>query len=237
VACALARRAFNFGFLAFAIVAFLKIPGVATRFVESLEADGACAGKSIVSGLTLAISEMNRSSSEVAAGAQIHRQRMGAVLGPTICAKRFQIEAGGTTPIKLADQLIATLRPLEKKTPKFTSSVDGAHAHIQAYNVWLRRFVAELGYAEKEPYVLLHILRKHIIAETIGVALGHMPDGVIEAETSLDSFSSSSWLRKGDSMARLRELVPSEAEYLRSLGEILRPWQLSLPCFVCSDSI
>ena len=57
----------------------------------------------------------SRSSQAKRAGSQVHRQRVGAIMGPTIVRRRFLVDAGGGAPVKHMQKLMSDLEPLEKK--------------------------------------------------------------------------------------------------------------------------
>lgn len=163
-------------------------------------------------------------------------------MGPTICAKRFRIDQGGSVPLKFMEGLLNQLAPLEKKIPKLTlQSLDApaAAAYMSKTKEWLSAFVSQLGYQQDDSYLPLHILRKFIIVQTILAQRKRGPDTPAEAVQSLQEFSSVFWLSKTDTMSKLRGLVPDEAEYLSYFSGVLRPWQLLDPYvfvvfFVCA---
>ena len=180
------------------------------------------------------IAGTNRAAAEQAAGAQLHRQRMGAIMGPTTCKKRFQLhnDASGNTCVELLQAMLKDLKPLAKEVPKAFDSPESAKTHIAAFKVWLKKLMSMLGYETDGGYVELHILRKYIFVQAIKAQQNELPDGVGDigsAMSFLNSFSCIHWFPKTETMASLRSLVPDEAEYLTSLGGVMRPWQLRGP--------
>ena len=129
--------------------------------------------------------------------------------------------------MKFMQNLLDKLQESEAATPKFKADRASAFNHIDKYKVWLRSFMQELGYATEDAYLELHILRKHIIVQTIAAQQGKYPSNVKEAVRCLDEFSSKQWFGTHETMATLRKLVPDQAEYLTAMGGVCRPWQLS----------
>lgn len=171
----------------------------------------------------------SRHEGAIAAGRQVHRQRMGAVMGPTIVRQRFKLDAGGSAPVELVRELMRALSPLAKKVPPFKLDPSEAMANIDAYKIWLDEFIRILGYQDSTAYIGLHILRKHILAQTILASTEQAPSNAQEAEKCLQAFHSAKWFTQAQTMKRLAELVPDQAEYLHQLGGVMRPWQLSEP--------
>ena len=87
-----------------------------------------------------------RSASAKAAGKQIHRQRMGAVMGPTVVRQKFQVDAGGSASVELVRNLMRSLQGLSKKVPPFQLEPAAADAHVAAYKKWLHQFLVTFGY-------------------------------------------------------------------------------------------
>ena len=167
------------------------------------------------------IAGTERSAAEQAAGAQLHRQRMGAIMGPTICKRRFQLhnDDSGDTCVELLQAMLKELKPLAKAVPKAFDSPENAKTHIAAFKVWLRKLMSMLGYETEEGYVELHILRKYIFVQAIKAQQNELPDGVGDigsAMSFLNSFNCLHWFPKTETMASLGNLVPDEAEYLTS---------------------
>ena len=164
---------------------------------------------------------------------------MGAVMGPTIVRQRFQLDTGGSASVELVRNMMRNLSKLSHKVQPFTLDPAGAEAHIDAYKKWLGQFLAHLGYQDSNGYLGLHILRKHIITQTILAANSNAkPSNACEAEKCLQSFSSSKWFPKIATMRRLADLVPDQGEYLQIIGSIMRPWSLCVPqSRVCDTSI
>ena len=162
-----------------------------------------------------------------AAGRQVHRQRMGAVMGPTIVRQRFQLDTAGSASVELVRTMMKNLLKLGQKVLPFTLDSTGAEAHIAAYKTWLDLFLTSLGYQDSSGYLGLHILRKHIIAQTILATSKTKPSNASEAEKCLQSFDSSKWFGKLATMKRLADLVPDQGEYLQTVGSIIRPWGLA----------
>jgi hypothetical protein len=184
--------------------------------------------------LRTGIAGTDRSAAEKAAGAQLHRQRMGAIMGPTVCKKRFQLhnDASGNTCMELLQAMLKELKPLAKEVPKAFDSPERAKTHIAAFKVWLNKLMSMLGYETDGGYVELHILREYILVQAIQAQQNGLPDGVGDigsAMSFLNSFSCIHWFPKTETMASLRSLVPDEADYLTSLGGVMRPWQLRGP--------
>jgi hypothetical protein len=170
-----------------------------------------------------------RSASAKAAGKQIHRQRMGAVMGPTVVRQKFQVDADGSASVDLVRNLMRSLQWLSKKVPSFQLEPAAADAHINAYKKWLHQFLTTLGYQDSSGYMGLHILRKHIIAQTILASCEAKPSNASEAEQCLQSFSSSQWFSKQSTMKRLADLMPDQGEYLQTVGSVLKAGALLGP--------
>lgn len=178
----------------------------------------------------------DRTAAEKAAGAQLHRQRMGAIMGPTACKKKFKLpdasDGDGSACLELLQAMLKDLKPLAKVGPKTFNAPETAKTHIAAFTSWLKSCLKMLGYDKDGGYVELHILRKYILVQAIQVQQKGLPDGVDSigsAMRSLNEFCCLQWFPKTETMAALRALVPDEAEYLTSLGGIMRPWQLQGP--------
>ena len=173
----------------------------------------------------------DRGAAERAAGSQLHRQRMGAVMGPTICKRRFLLtdaDPSGGACLGLLRRMLTELKPLAKGVPKAFDEPEAAKKHIAAYRVWLSSFVKMLGYGKDRGYVELHLLRKYVLVQAIKMQHG-LPDGVENigsAMSSLNEFSCLQWFPRTETMAALRAVVPDEADYLKELGGVMRPWQL-----------
>ena len=86
-----------------------------------------------------------------------------------------------------------------------------------------------LGYKKdtSSNYVALHILRKHLISQTIAASNDTRASCAAEAEEELQTFSSKAWFDGTTTIKNLRDIVPDEAEYLSTFSSVLRPWQLS----------
>ena len=185
--------------------------------------------------------DLGRSRSQAAkcAGAQVHRQRMGAIMGPTIVRQRFHVDTtGGGAPVKFMQKMLSDLEPLEKKIPPFKLEAKSAQMHIAKYKEWLEAFMACLGYksGSTDNYFALHILRKHLIAQTILASNPKMKmESASEAEEALQTFTSKEWFEKSATMKTLRDLVPDEAEYLSIFASILKPWRLPSPYFIAQS--
>ena len=158
---------------------------------------------------------------------------MGAIMGPTIVRQRFQVDAGGGAPVKLMQKILSILEPLEKKIPPFKLDAASARAHLDKYKEWLQAFMLALGYKkELNNYVALHILRKHVLAQTIAASNDRLAQHAADAEEQLQKFSSRVWFDSRATLKDLRELVPDEAEYLVAMAGVLKPWKLfgAHPC-------
>lgn len=174
----------------------------------------------------------NRTTAEQAAGAQVHRQRMGAFMGPTACAKLFKLHddtTGGREPLRFLKALAEKLGPLEKAVPKFKATPEAAEKHIEGYKVWLSTFIHECGLRVENGYCELHILRKHIIVQTILAQQGRLPKGTSDMDFTrkcLAEFSCKTWFPHSQSIAALQRLVPDQGEYLSTFAGWMRPWHL-----------
>ncbi len=154
---------------------------------------------------------------------------MGAVMGPTIVRQKFLVDTVGSASVELVRSMIRNLQRSRQKVLPFTLDAVGAEAHIDAYKKWLEQFLALLGYQDSNGYLGLHILRKHIITQTILATSDPKPSSACEAEECLKKFSSSKWFPKMATMKRLADLVPDQGEYLQTIGSIIRPWSLLAP--------
>ena len=163
-----------------------------------------------------------RSPSAKAAGKQIHRQRMGAIMGPTVVRQKFQVDADGSASVELVRNMMRSLQGLSKKVPPFQLEPTAADAHIAAYKKWLHQFLSMLGYQDSTTYIGLHILRKHIIVQTVLASCETKPSNASEAEQCLQRFSSSQWFLKQSTMRRLADLVPDQGEYLQTVGSVMK---------------
>ena len=147
---------------------------------------------------------------------------MGAIMGPTVVRQKFQVDADGSASVELVRNLMRSLPGLSKKVPPFQLEPTAADAHIAAYKKWLHQFLSMLGYQDSTNYIGLHILRKHIIVQTVLASCETEPSNASEAEQRLQSFSSSQWLSKQSTMRRLADLVPDQGEYLQTVGAVLK---------------
>ena len=154
---------------------------------------------------------------------------MGAIMGPTVVRQKFQLDADGSASVELVRNMMRSLRGLSKKAPPFQLEPIAADAHITAYKKWLHQFLIHLGYQDSSTYFGLHILRKHIIAQTILASSETKPGNASEAEKCLERFSSSQWLPKQSTMKRLADLVPDQGQYLQPFGSVLKAGPLLEP--------
>jgi hypothetical protein len=171
----------------------------------------------------------DRAAAEKAAGSQLHRQRMGAIMGPTICKQRFLLSDDASDCLGLLQKMLTELKPLAKLVPKAFDEPETAKTHIAAYRDWLSSFMKLLGYNQDGGYVELHLLRKYVLVQAVKVQQNGLPDGIRSigsAMSGLNEFSCLQWFPKTETMAALRAVVPDEADYLRELGGVMRPWQL-----------
>ena len=154
---------------------------------------------------------------------------MGAIMGPTVVRQKFQVDTDGSASVELVRNLMRSSQKLLKKVPPFQLEPAAADAHIAAYKKWLHHFLVTLGYQDSTNYIGLHILRKHIIAQTILASNETKPSNASEAEQCLQSFSSTQWFSKTSTMKRLADLVPDQAEYLHTVGSVLKAGGLLEP--------
>lgn len=154
---------------------------------------------------------------------------MGAIMGPTVVRQKFQVDADGSASVDLVRNAMRSLQAFAKKVPPFELEPTAAEAHIAAFKKWLHHFLLLLGYQDSNGYVGLHILRKHIIAQTILASCETKPRNASEAEKCLQSLSSVQWFGKASTLKRLADLVPDQGEYLHTLGSVLKAGGLLEP--------
>ena len=161
---------------------------------------------------------------------------MGAIMGPTVVRQRFQVDADGSASVELVRNLMRSLQGLSKREqlPPFQLEPAAADAHIAGYKKWLHQFLSMLGYQESTSYIGLHILRKHIIVQTVLASCGTKPSNASEAEQCLQRFSSARWFNKQSTMRRLADLVPDQGEYLQTVGTVMKVGSLLGPHIVTS---
>jgi hypothetical protein len=227
-----------------ALVSFIKIPSAIQAFLNEVPANG-CNGSQLAAGILAAVDAGQRNTEgRKAAGRQLHRQRQGAVMGPTVLGSKL---LGGETTV--STKLVKAMSSfLQKVASKGALAVPGwcCKTHFTKYRAWLAHFCRCLGVSDDpESYVFLHIIRKHCIRQTYleGVRSLPLPPTTSEAVTSFlcDGFSSKSWLRHCK-REELIALVPDEGRFLSQLPGQVRPCQVAnwagvdilfLSCWFC----
>lgn len=162
------------------------------------------------------------SDSEKVAGNQLHRQRAGTVLGPTVLAKRAPKD------IQSLQRCITTLR----NTQFLKSLVSGgrktstAQADLKAWTQDFLRVFNLPGAETEDSYVGKHLVRKVLLWQTL---VGNTkkplpplgtPEDVAQALSCIDS---SFWLPSGISRAQLLQLAPDQCDFIMKCPTALSP--------------
>ena len=229
-----------------ALVSFLKIPSAIKGFLEQVPTKG-CTGAQLATGI-LAAATIGRSDAPgvKAAGAQVHRQRQGAIMGPTVLATKL-VGSETTVNNKLSKYLAGFLERVAAE--KALAVPSWSHAsHMAKYRKWLTNFCDELGVSSNaDRYVFLHLLRKHCIRQIFLEGVRKLPKPPITSEAITtylaNGFSSRALLPASCTVKQLKELVPDEGMYLSKLPAKVRPshvahWaggtdMLFLSCWFC----
>ena len=213
-------------------VSFLKVPGAVARFLAEAPARGAWTASSLQRAVQAASVSEDRSPAEAAAGRQVHRQRMGACMGPT--RLHTLIWSKGR---KELERFLENVQQAAKQVPRFALDPEAAVKHIQKYKVWLQTFCSFLraggntGNASEEGYIYKHLLRKHLLLRTWQQSRsGRMDPTGQEIMQELSTLSTASWLKKDTSTARVLELMPDQGGCLTKLPYCVRPGHAAHKC-------
>ena len=230
------------------LVDFLKVPGCIARFVNALRGDLSRLGQAI----NAAARKRGkcRSIAEQQAGKQLHRQRMGTVMGPTrlltLWKKMSRAKKSRLTRMQSLDAF-----PAEQETVQ-QSMCTAVKEHLALVEAWLKEFCSVLGccsFGQDRPrrtrtrysYIHKHLLRKAVLRGAI-VATGasaqlHQVEKVEQAVANLGA----PWIGLGTTAKELSALGPDQGNYLSGLGRV-SPWEvckrfqvspLLLSCWCC----
>ena len=179
-------------------------------------------------------------ASTAAATRQVHRQRMGAIMGPTILFKALLPE--DSSRVARLQKLKKLLGACEKATPKVKRLQTNAPEHISKYSLWIKVFCEELDKkGDENSYVHKHIFRKHLIAQAFW-ANGGSNKNAAAVEEGLRNLSSKFFLPDTITKSTLLQLLPDQGEYLGNISSVIRPWNLAkklktdpllITCYAC----
>ena len=162
--------------------------------------------------------------STMAASKQVHRQRMGAIMGPTILFKCFLAEE--CTRAARLQKLRRFITSCEKAASKVKPSKAGFPQHLETYQDFCKTFCAGLDLKTENGYVHKHIFRKHVLSEVFFKS-GCNNSSAATVEAGLSALCSRQFLPKDMSRSTLVQLLPDQGGYLSAVPSCLKPWDIS----------